>query len=140
MRANSTHPFLLIAVMVLAFGCTPKDRRNQMTWVKPGNGYVLKDPALAAKLKNLPTEIVDSLHIIFESEFDNSIYLVREYSDLQGATCLQGIDANQTAPYREELSYTNTNSTPETIFIVIDHFDAICAFYPEIQFSLTIEP
>jgi hypothetical protein len=31
-----------------------------MTWVKPGNGYVLKDPVLAAKLKNLPTEIVDS--------------------------------------------------------------------------------
>ena len=56
----STHPFLLIAVLVLAFGCTQKDRRNRMTWVKPGNGYVLKDPVLAAKLKNLPTEVTDS--------------------------------------------------------------------------------
>ena len=55
-----TLPLLLIAMLVLALSCTPKDRRNRMTWVKPGNGYVLKDPVLAAKLKNLPTEIVDS--------------------------------------------------------------------------------
>jgi len=55
-----TFSLLLFAMLVLALSCTPKDRRNRMTWVKPGNGYVLKDPVLAAKLKNLPTEIVDS--------------------------------------------------------------------------------
>jgi len=55
-----TFSLLLIAMLILAFGCTPKDRRDRMTWVKPGNGSVLKDPALAAKLKNLPTEVADS--------------------------------------------------------------------------------
>ncbi len=77
--------------MFLAWSCTPKDRRNRMTWVKPGNGYVLKDPALAAKLKNLPTEIVDSgfKYIIFQTTIDYflcnaSYYCSRSYEKKHG--------------------------------------------------------